>query len=65
MDRVSRYTPPIADQRFLLEHVLDGPALLKLPAYRHVDWPTVIHVLDQAGRLASDILAPSAMPPQT
>ncbi len=58
MDRVSRYTPPIADQRFLLEHVLDCPALLKLPAYRHVDWPTLTHVLDQAGRLASDILAP-------
>lgn len=58
MDRVSRYTPPIADQLFLLERVLGCPALLGLPAYAHVDWSTVVHVLGEGGRVASNLLAP-------
>lgn len=58
MERVSRYTPPISDQRFLLERVLGCAKLLELPPYSHIDWPTITHVLDQAGRLTRDVLAP-------
>ena len=58
MERVSRYTPPIADQLFLLTRVLDCPALLRLPAHAHVDWPTVVQILGEGGRMASHLLAP-------
>jgi len=58
MDRVSRYTPPLEDLRFLLDRVLTVSQLFGYDAYAHADQDIAEAVLTGAGRFASEALAP-------
>ncbi|MDQ3781513.1 MAG: acyl-CoA dehydrogenase C-terminal domain-containing protein [Actinomycetota bacterium] len=53
------YRPPLRDIKFVLEHVVDLDALVKLPAFDHVDVGTVHGLLDEAGRFMSEVVAPT------
>jgi len=54
-----QYTPPLRDLRFVLHELLDVPAELKrLPRHADVDADTLDAVLEQAGKFASEVLAP-------
>jgi len=55
---VAEYIAPLADIRFALEHLVDLPALSKLPAFGHADPETVYGLLDEFGRFVSEVLAP-------
>jgi alkylation response protein AidB-like acyl-CoA dehydrogenase len=53
------YTPPIADMRFVIEDVLDAPALWRtLPAFAEVDAETARQILEEGGKFAAGVLAP-------
>lgn len=52
------YNPPLADMQFALEHVVDLAALAALPGCAGADPETVAAVLDEAAKLARDVLAP-------
>ncbi len=52
------YAPPLADIRFLLDHVFDLGGLTALPAYGHVEPESVGGVLDEFGRLMSEVWSP-------
>ena len=53
------YTPPLRDMRFVLHEVLDvAGALKKLPAHAEVDAETIDAVIEEAGKFASEVLAP-------
>ena len=52
------YNPPLADMQFALEHVVDLEALSALPGCEGADLDTVAAVLDEAAKLARDVLAP-------
>ncbi len=58
VDGVSEFVAPLADMRFVLEHVTDLGALSKLPGYEHADPETVFGVLEEAGRFFSEQFAP-------
>ena len=55
------YNPPLADMQFALEHVVDLEALASLPGCAGADPETVAAVLDEAAKLARDVLAPINM----
>jgi 3-(methylthio)propanoyl-CoA dehydrogenase len=52
------YVPPLADMRFVLEHVVDMAGLADLPGYEHADPDTVFGVLEESGRLFAQEFAP-------
>jgi len=52
------YNAPIQDMRFTLNHVVDLPAIARLPGYEQADADLVDAVLEEAGKLARDVLAP-------
>ena len=52
------YEAPLRDMRFVLHELHDFAGLAALPAFSDLDADTVDSVLEQAGRLASDILLP-------
>ena len=52
------YTAPVRDMRFVLDHVADLPALTALEGYDHADAEMVGQVLEEAGRLANQVLSP-------
>ncbi len=52
------YTAPVRDMRFVLDHVADLSALAALDGYDHADREMVGQVLDEAGRLANQVLSP-------
>jgi alkylation response protein AidB-like acyl-CoA dehydrogenase len=53
------YHPPLRDMQFVLHEVLDVAATFKtLPAYAEVDAETVNAVIEEAGKFASQVLAP-------
>jgi len=53
------YVPPLRDMRFVLHEVLDVANTLKaLPAHAEVDAETIDAVLEEAGKFASEVLAP-------
>ena len=52
------YTPPIEDQKFILNHVIGLDALQSLPNQSELDGDLVDAVLEEAGKLARDVLAP-------
>ena len=57
------YTAPLKDMQFVLNHVLDAPAILAaLPAFADVDADLMQQVTEQAGRFAGEILAPLNAP---
>jgi len=52
------YNAPIQDMRFTLNHVVGLPAVAQLPGYEAADADLVDAVLEEAGKLARDVLAP-------
>jgi alkylation response protein AidB-like acyl-CoA dehydrogenase len=53
------YHAPLADMRFVLEHVLDAPAQWAAdPSHADLDIDTAAEVLAQAGRFAGEVLQP-------
>jgi alkylation response protein AidB-like acyl-CoA dehydrogenase len=52
------YTPPIEDQKFILNHTIGLNALKALPNQDDLDGDIVEAVLEEAGKLARDVLAP-------
>jgi 3-(methylthio)propanoyl-CoA dehydrogenase len=58
VNSVSEFVAPLADMRFVLEHVTDLGALGNLPGYQHADPETVFGVLEEAGRFFSEQFAP-------
>ncbi len=57
------YRAPVADMHWLLAKVLDAPASwAALPAFDGLDADTAREVLEQAGRFAGEVLAPTNAP---
>jgi alkylation response protein AidB-like acyl-CoA dehydrogenase len=53
------YTPPLRDMQFVIEEVLDAPALWReVPALAECDVDTARAVLEEAGKFAAGVLAP-------
>lgn len=52
------YAPPLRDLTFALEHLVDLPALSKLPPFGHADPATVHGLLEEFGRFVSEVMAP-------
>src|SRR3954466_2165698 len=53
------YSPPLRDMRFVLHEVLDVVGALKrLPVHADVDGETIDAVIEEAGKFASEVLAP-------
>jgi acyl-CoA dehydrogenase len=52
------YTAPVKDMRFVIEHVVGSEAIAELPGYADATPDIIDAVLDQAGKFASDVLAP-------
>jgi alkylation response protein AidB-like acyl-CoA dehydrogenase len=56
---MSDYRPPLRDIRFVLDHVVGVDELTKLQAFSHVDREVIDSVLDEAGRLMAEVVAPT------
>jgi alkylation response protein AidB-like acyl-CoA dehydrogenase len=52
------YTPPLDDIRFVLDELVDLPALTELPAFAHVEPDVLDGVLEEAARFVSEVTAP-------
>jgi alkylation response protein AidB-like acyl-CoA dehydrogenase len=52
------YTPPITDQSFILKSCIKVNALSQLPNQSELDEDLIDAVLEEAGKLARDVLAP-------
>jgi alkylation response protein AidB-like acyl-CoA dehydrogenase len=59
---MSDYRPPIPDIRFVLDHIADIQALADLGTYANADPDLVFGALDEAGRLAAEVIAPTNRP---
>jgi alkylation response protein AidB-like acyl-CoA dehydrogenase len=58
-----RYDPPLDDMRFTIEAVLDAPASWsQCPDFADCDAGMARQVLEQAGRFAAEVLAPTNAP---
>jgi 3-(methylthio)propanoyl-CoA dehydrogenase len=55
---MAEYTAPLRDIRFVLEHLVDLPALAKLPGFEHADPDSVLAVLEENARFMEDLVAP-------
>ncbi|HET6953840.1 MAG TPA: acyl-CoA dehydrogenase [Acidimicrobiales bacterium] len=55
---MSDYSAPLADMRFVLENIVDLPALATLPGFEHADPETVYGVLEESGRFFAQEFAP-------
>ena len=56
---VATYTAPLRDMRFVLFELLDvQSAFAAMPAYADVDADTVLAVLEEAGKFASQVITP-------
>src|SRR3954464_3436062 len=56
---MSDYSPPLRDIKFLLDHVTPLDELSKLEAYAEIDAESVYGVIEEFGRLMSDVWAPT------
>ena len=52
------YAAPVADMRFVLEHIAGLGELAEWPGFEHADLETVGGVLEEAGRFMAEVLAP-------
>jgi hypothetical protein len=58
-----QYTPPIRDMQFVMHEVLDAVDQLKLmPRHADIDRATIDAVLEEAGKFAAEVLAPTNLP---
>ena len=55
---MSEYNAPIADMQFVLREVVGLDEIAGLPGYEEATPDLVDAVLEEAGRLAKDVLAP-------
>jgi 3-(methylthio)propanoyl-CoA dehydrogenase len=55
---MAEYNAPLRDIRFVLEHLVDLPALSKIPGFEHADPESVFSVLEENGRFMEDLVAP-------
>ena len=54
-----QYNPPLRDMQFVLHELLDISSELKeMPAFAEVDADTINAVLEEGGKLASQVIAP-------
>ncbi|MEE8248247.1 MAG: acyl-CoA dehydrogenase N-terminal domain-containing protein, partial [Alphaproteobacteria bacterium] len=51
-------TPPLRDARFVLTHLVELEALAELEGLEPVTPDRVEAILDEAGKLASEVMAP-------
>jgi alkylation response protein AidB-like acyl-CoA dehydrogenase len=56
---MSQYQPPLAEFRFILEHVVGYPDIAQLPGFEHADLDTVVELLKQCGEFMVDVVAPT------
>jgi len=56
---MSDYTPPLADINFLLDHVTTIEGLTKLAPYGEIDVDSVKGIVEEFGRLMSEVWAPT------
>ena len=56
------YTPPVADTRFVLDHVLKLDRLANLPGFQAATPDMVEAILDQGGRFCADVIFPLNLP---
>ncbi len=59
---MSQYFAPVRDIRFTLDHVVDFPAVTALEPFAEVTPDLVDAILNEAGRFASEVMAPSNVP---
>jgi alkylation response protein AidB-like acyl-CoA dehydrogenase len=55
---MAEYTAPLADVRFVLEHLVDLASIAELPGYDHVDADGVFSILEENARFMEDLIAP-------
>ena len=55
---MAEYTAPLRDIRFVLEHLVDLPAITKLPGFEHADLESVLSILEENARFMEDLVAP-------
>jgi alkylation response protein AidB-like acyl-CoA dehydrogenase len=55
---MAEYTAPLADVRFVLEHLVDLASIAELPGYDHVDADGVFSILEENARFMEDLVAP-------
>ncbi len=53
------YRAPLDDVRFTLDHVVPLATLASLPAFTHADGDTLAALLEEAGRFAEEVVAPT------
>lgn len=56
---MDQYRAPLADIGFTLTHVVPLSTLSELPAYAHADEATLAALLEEAGRFAEEVVAPT------
>lgn len=57
---MTMYIPPLRDILFVIRHVLDAPEQWRqVPAFADLDGDTASQVVEQAGRFAAEVLAPT------
>lgn len=56
--RMTTYTPPTAEIRFVLTRILDLPAYAALPGFEAVDRDFLDTILSEAGRFAAEVIHP-------
>ncbi|MDO6458330.1 acyl-CoA dehydrogenase family protein [Celeribacter halophilus] len=52
------YRAPVSDYQFIFDHIVDFSAVLNSESFSDVDQDTVLAILEEAGKLASDVIAP-------
>ena len=55
---MSDYRPPLEDIRFVLDHVVDLETIIGWPGFEHVDNGLIQGILEEAGRLMAELIAP-------
>ena len=56
---MTEYAPPLRDIRFAFDEVCDLPGLLGINEFDHVETDMVFAVLDEVGRFAAEVIAPT------
>jgi len=59
---VTTYNPPLADINFCIRHLADIDKVLSLDAFEGMEAEDLEQVLEEAGKFASDVVAPTNIP---
>jgi len=59
---VTTYNPPLADINFCIRHLADVKGILSLDAFEGMEAEDLEQILEEAGKFASDVVAPSNVP---